>query len=333
MKPEELFALPVIIRDFLVYSDTIKNKSALSIDEQFYDLRTFFRFLKKIRGLAPADVEFTEITINDVDEELVKTVNLNDLYMFLVFCKNDLSNVASTRARKSSTLKTYFKYLTNNKGILKNDPTALLESPKTKKEMPKYLSLDESMALLNSVDGKNYERDYCILTLFLNCGLRLSELCNINLSDIREDNLVVTGKGNKQRVVHLNAACLTAINDYKKVRPVDGIRTEHKDALFISQQLRRISNKTVQHIVYTYLDKSGLGGQGFSTHKLRHTAATLMYRHGNVDVRILKEVLGHENLNTTQIYTHVSDKQIKNAIDNNPLATVNKKSKNKESTN
>ena len=333
MKPEELFELPEIIRDFLVYSETIKNKSALSVKEQFLDLRTFFRFLLKIRGLVSAETEFTKITIKNVNEELVKTVTLNDLYMFLVFCKNELKNSPKTRARKCSTLKTYFKYLTNNKGILKNDPSALMEAPKTQAELPKYLSIDESMALLNAVDGKNYERDYCILTLFLNCGLRLSELCNINMTDIHEDNLVVTGKGNKQRVVHLNAACLSAIDDYKKVRPVDGIRADHKDALFISQQLRRISNKTVQHIVYTFLDKSGLGGQGYSVHKLRHTAATLMYRHGNVDVRILKEVLGHENLNTTQIYTHVSDKQIKNAIDNNPLATVNKKNKKQDSTN
>ncbi len=322
MKPEELYLLPEIIRDFLVYSETIKNKSALTVQEQFLDLRTFFRFLLKIRGLVPAETEFTKITINSIDEELVKSVTLNDLYMFIVFCKNELNNSPKTRARKCSTLKTYFKYLTNNKGILKNDPSALLETPKTQNEMPKYLSLDESKMLLESVDGKHYERDYCILTLFLNCGLRLSELCNINFSDIREDNLVVTGKGNKQRVVHLNSACLKAIENYKKVRPVEGVRTEYKDALFISQQLRRISNKTVQHIVYTFLDKSGLGGQGFSTHKLRHTAATLMYRHGNVDVRVLKEVLGHENLNTTQIYTHVSDKQIKSAIDNNPLSEI-----------
>lgn len=331
MKPEELFALPEIIKDFLVYSETIKNKSALSVKEQFLDLRTFFRFLLKIRGLVPPDIKFTEITINQVDENLVKSVSLNDLYMFLVFCKNELKNSPKTRARKCSTLRTYFRYLTNNKGILKNDPSALMESPKTQTEMPKYLSLDESKMLLDAVDGKNYDRDYCILTLFLNCGLRLSELCNINLSDIRENNLIITGKGNKQRVVHLNSACLKAIENYMKVRPVDGIRVDHKDALFISQQLRRISNKTVQHIVYTFLDKSGLGGQGYSVHKLRHTAATLMYRHGNVDVRVLKEVLGHENLNTTQIYTHVSDKQIKNAIDSNPLSDVqsNKNDKNK----
>ena len=324
MKPEELYALPEIIRDYLVYSETIKNKSALSVKEQFLDLRTFFRFLLKIRGLVQNDIEFTKITINCVDENLVKTVTLNDLYMFLVFCKNELNNSPKTRARKCSTLRTYFKYLTNNKGILKNDPSALMESPKTQVEMPKYLSLDESKELLAAVDGKNYERDYCILTLFLNCGLRLSELCNINLSDIKADNLTVTGKGNKQRVVHLNSACLKAIEDYIKVRPVEGLKIDHKDALFISQQLRRISNKTVQHIVYTFLNKSGLGGQGYSVHKLRHTAATLMYRHGNVDVRILKEVLGHENLNTTQIYTHVSDKQIKNAIDSNPLSNIKK---------
>ena len=322
MKPEELYSVPEIIRDFLIYSETIKNKSALTVNEQYSDLRTFFRFLLKSRNLVDKEIEFTKIDITQVDENLVKTVTLNDLYLFLIFLKNERNNTAKSRARKASTLRTYFKYLTNNKGILKTDPSVLMESPKVQTEIPKYLSLEESKNLLSSVDGKNYYRDFCILTLFLNCGLRLSELCNINLSDIKNSNLTVTGKGNKQRVVHLNSACIESIENYLKIRPVEGLKYEHKDALFISQQLKRISNKTVQHIVYTFLNKSGLGGQGYSVHKLRHTAATLMYRYGNVDVIVLKEVLGHENLNTTQIYTHISDNQIKNAIDSNPLSEI-----------
>ena len=190
--------------------------------------------------------------------------------------------------------------------------------------------LHESKNLLDSVDGKNYERDYCILTLFLNCGLRLSELCGINISDIRDDQLMVTGKGNKQRVIHLNDACKSAIKNYMAVRPVDGVQNDSRDALFISAQKKRISNKTVQHIVYTFLDKSGLGDKGYSAHKLRHTAATLMYQYGNVDVRILQEVLGHENLNTTQIYTHISDKQLNQAMENNPLSNIKAKPKKTE---
>ena len=327
MKYELLMDTPDIIKDFLIYSETIKNKSEKSVEEYFHDLRTFFRYLKQTRGLAPHDIELEKIVIKDIDIELVKTVSLNDLYSFLIYCKNVRGNNTKSRARKCSTLKIYFKYLTNNKQLLKSDPAALLEAPKVRASIPKYLTLEESKNLLDSVDGKNYERDYCILTLFLNCGLRLSELCGINISDIRDDQLKVTGKGNKQRVIHLNDACKSAIKNYMAVRPADGVKNDSRDALFISAQKKRISNKTVQHIVYTFLDKSGLGDKGYSAHKLRHTAATLMYQYGNVDVRILQEVLGHENLNTTQIYTHISDKQLNQAMENNPLSNIKAKSK------
>lgn len=196
-----------------------------------------------------------------------------------------------------------------------------LESPKIKKTQPKYLSLDQAVSLLESVDGKYKERDYCILVLFMNCGLRLSELVSINCTDIRSDNtIVITGKGNKQRTVYLNDACIQAIKNYMRVRPVDGVKD--KEALFISRQMNRISPKTVQHIVDEYLEKSGLGSLGFSTHKLRHTAATLMYQYGNVDVLQLKEILGHENISTTEIYTHLVDSQLKASVDSNPLNKV-----------
>lgn len=330
MKYELLMDTPDIIKDFLIYSETIKNKSEKSVEEYFHDLRTFFRYLKQNRGLVAKDLELEKIDIKDLDIELVKTVNLNDLYSFLIYCKNVRGNNTKSRARKCSTLKIYFKYLTNNKQLLNSDPAALLEAPKVRTGIPKYLTLEESKSLLDSVDGKNYERDYCILTLFLNCGLRLSELCGINISDIRDDQLKVTGKGNKQRVIHLNGACISAIQNYMAVRPMDGVQNESRDALFISAQKKRISNKTVQHIVYTFLDKSGLGDKGYSAHKLRHTAATLMYQYGNVDVRILQEVLGHENLNTTQIYTHISDKQLNAAMENNPLSSIKAKPKKTE---
>ena len=243
----------------------------------------------------------------------------------MVYCKNERNNNAATRARKASTLRIFFRYLTLQEHLLEVNPAELLESPKTKQSLPKHLTLEDSINLLRSVEGQNSERDYCILTLFLNCGLRLSELVGLNLSDIKSDgSLRVLGKGNKERVVYLNQACINAINAYLQVRPNEGVPVNYKNALFISRNMRRISNKTVQHIVKTYLEKSGLGNMGYSTHKLRHTAATLMYQQGNVDVRVLKEILGHANLGTTQIYTHVANKQIENAINSNPLANVKK---------
>ena len=326
MKHEILLAAPEIIKGFLIYSETVKNKSASSVNEYFSDLRTFFRYILKVRGLSPTDVPFKEIDISDVDLELVKTVTLQDLYAFLVFCKNELNNSANTRARKCSVLKIYFRYLALNTKQIDSNPAELLEAPKTTRSLPKHLTLKDSVELLNSVDGPNKERDYCILTIFLNCGLRLSELCGINLNDISSDGkLRVLGKGSKERMIYLNKACVDALEKYLRVRSLEGIPPEYKNALFISRNKRRISNKTVQHIVYSFLDKAGFGNMGLSTHKLRHTAATLMYQEGNVDIRALKEVLGHSSLNTTQIYTHVSDESVKQAFESNPLANIKQK--------
>lgn len=326
MKHKNLLEAPPVIRDFLTYNETIKGKSSLTVDEYFLDLQTFFRYLLKIRGKTD-EQEFEKIDISTVDIELLKSVTISDLYSFIVFCKNERDNSAATRARKTSTLRLFFKYLSVQTKLIPNNPAEMLDSPKIKQSLPKHLSLEDSLELLNSVDGNNKERDYCILTLFLNCGLRLSELCGLNIGDIKSDGtMTVTGKGNKQRVVYLNSSCTSAIEDYIRVRPTDIVATD-KNALFISRNHKRISNKTVQLIVNKYLEKAGLGGQGYSTHKLRHTAATLMYQHGNVDIRVLKDILGHSNLGTTQIYTHISDNQIKNAIDSNPLSNINKKPK------
>lgn len=201
------------------------------------------------------------------------------------------------------------------------NPLQELESPKLKKTLPKYLTLEQSLELLGCVDGKNKERDYCIITLFLNCGLRLAELVSINTNSVRTDNtLKIIGKGNKERVVYLNDACVKAINKYMMVRPVDGVKD--KNALFISRNMRRINPRTVQNIVKKFIEKSGLGGEGYSVHKLRHTAATLMYQYGDVDILLIKEILGHENLSTTEVYTHVVDSQLKSAVDKNPLSGV-----------
>lgn len=321
--------LPEMISDFLMYLGTVKNKSQNTIKEYYLDLRTFFRFIKLKRGLVDKDTEFSDISISDVDIDIISSVTISEIYEFMNFTLTERNNSAKTRARKTSSLKTFYKYHTHKSLKLKSDPTQNLEAPKVKKSLPKYLTLEESLELLNTVDGKYKERDYCILTLFLNCGLRLSELTSLNLNSFKGNNqMIITGKGNKERIVYLNEACVSALRDYKKVRPVNGIKD--KDALFLSRQNNRISPKTVQAMVNKYLRKIGLDGAGYSVHKLRHTAATLMYQHGNVDIRVLQDILGHENLGTTEIYTHLSDTQMQNAANANPLSKVKRRNKSKE---
>lgn len=314
---------PQILKEYLFYQETVRARSSKTVNEYFIDLRTFFRYLKIHRGLVPSDVEFDKIKIDDVDLDILKTVTLNDAYEYMNYLVRDRNNKVAARARKCSSLKGYFKFLSSNRKYLDKNPLEDLEMPKKPKKLPKYLTLEQSMELLNSVEGDYKERDYAILTLFLNCGLRVSEMAGLNYTDIRTDNTIrVVGKGNKERVIYLNKACVNALSDYMKIRPVDGVKD--KKALFISRNHNRMSVKTIQAMVYKYLAKIGLDAQGYSCHKLRHTAATLMYQYGDVDVRVLKEVLGHENLGTTEIYTHLSSPQLKSAADNNPLANVSK---------
>lgn len=322
MKKEQFVDIfPSYAVEFLNYYSVIKNRSDLTVTEYANDLLTFFRFLKVIRGLANKDIPFEEINVDDLSLDLVSSVTLTDAYMFLVYCKDNRGNNERTRARKATTLRNFYKYLSVQKRLINDNPLQELDSPKLKKTLPKYLTLDESLALLEAVDGKFRERDYCIITLFLNCGLRLSELVSLNLSDIRTNNtIVVTGKGNKERTIYLNQACIDAINAYLPFRPVDGVKD--KNALFISRQKGRISPKTIQYIIKNTLEKAGLGDRELSTHKLRHTAATLMYQYGDVDVLAIKEILGHESLSTTQIYTHIMDEQLKKAAESNPLSSV-----------
>ena len=326
MRREEIVTLPITVIRYLEYLSAIKNKSELTVLEYASDLRMFFRYIKRSRGLVDKNIPFEEIGISDLTDDIIFNITLNDAYAFLAYCRSERKNSSNARARKAVAIKRFYRFLEVNSYIEKN-PVMHLESPQTKRGLPKYLSLEQSVALLESVDGKFKERDYCILTLFLNCGLRLSELVGINLTDIKDDNtLRVLGKGNKERTIYLNNACVNAIEAYLRVRPADGLKD--RDALFISKQKNRISRQTVQKIVEGCLERSGLAGMGFSTHKLRHTAATLMYQYGNVDPLQLKEILGHENLSTTEIYTHVYNEQLKAAVDSNPL---NQLSKNKKS--
>ncbi len=320
MKQKCFDEAPKDIYDFLLYLSAVKNESPNTVNEYFLDLRTFFRYLKRERGLVDSEKHFTEISIADVNLDLIKSVTLDDGYRYMLFLQQERNNNALTRSRKVSSLTTFYKYLTNRKMVLDSNPLESLERPKAGKRLPKYLTLEQCYSLLNAVDGQFKERDYCILVLFLNCGMRVSELCSINYNSINNGQLRIIGKGNKERKIYLNQACLDAVEAYMRVRPCDGLKD--KNALFISRQHGRLGVKSVQAMVNKYLDKIGLGGQGYSVHKLRHTAATLMYQYGGVDIRVLKEILGHENLGTTEIYTHLSDSQMEDAVKSNPLANI-----------
>ena len=321
---------PEIIRSFLSYKLNIQNRSPLTVSEYWLDLRAFFRFIILSRG-DTEEKDFEKVDVSGIDLAYVESVSTADIYDYLLWLA-ERGVKAVSRARKLSAVRAFFKYHTAKSHLIKTDPSEHIDSPSVKRKLPKYLSFEEAVELLDSVDmaDPNGERDYCILTLFLNCGMRLSELVGINLSDISHDytKLTVTGKGSKQRTIYLNDACRDALRAYINVRARNatqhGNTIKDKNALFLSNRNTRISNKTIQWTVNKYLEKSGLGGKGYSVHKLRHTAATLMYDKGGVDVRVLKEILGHEQLNTTQIYTHVSDRQIEQAMDKNPLAKKRK---------
>lgn len=318
MKNINDYEMPPVLFNFLTYMQTIKGKSGNTVQVYFYDLRLFLRFLKLHFDLIDKEIEFNTISILDIDIDILRKVKLNDLYAFMSYVSNERSNSYNARARKVASLKSFFNYLTNKERLLDVSPATELESPKILKKLPKYLNVEESKQLLTSVEGKHAERDYAILTLFLNCGLRLSELVSINLSNIKNNTLIVTGKGDKERAIPLNTACVEAVEKYIKVRPVDGVKD--KDALFISERKRRMSKETVHYAVKKYIKESGLDPKRYSTHKLRHTAATLMYRYGSVDIRSLQQLLGHESIATTEIYTHVGREQLEDAVEKNPLS-------------
>ena len=324
---------PQILRDFLSYHETIKAHSQKTVDEYFLDLRNFFRYMKQIRDPDLRDTPWEEISILDVDANFVRSITLTDIYSYLTYLSRDRAQQpnsdrtdyglsATTRARKIATLRSFFNYLTTKAHLLEDNPVKDLDSPKLQKTLPKYLTLDESLSLLESVDGSFKERDYCILTLFLNCGLRISELIGLNLSDIQGDALRVLGKGNKVRIVYLNDACKDALEHHLAVRhPIVG---RDQNALFLSSRDQRISRSSVHALVKKHLRHAGLDSTQYSSHKLRHTAATLMIQSG-VDVRAIQEVLGHEHLNTTEIYTHIDSETLRIAAQANPLGRVKRK--------
>lgn len=319
-EPKAEAAFP-IMEEYLAYMEAILGRSPLTVKEYRYDLSLFFRFLRHHRGEVPRDLPIDQIDLSTINQNYLRTVKLTDFYAFLSWMTRERDASAANRARKVSALRSFFKWLTAKRNYLEQDPAQELESPKQPKRQPKYLTLEDSRKLLQTVDPEDdpfASRNYCILTLFLNCGLRLAELCSINVSDIRGDTLRVIGKGGKERTIYLNQACLSAIEAYLPDRPKNA---KEKHALFISRQGNRLARTSVQRMIREYMKKSGIDPKKYSTHKLRHTAATLMYQYGHVDIRMLQQILGHESVATTEIYTHVDRSQLHEAVEKNPLAS------------
>ncbi len=319
---KQYFEAPEPLSSFLIYIENIQGKSPNTAKSYYYDLSYFYKYLKLNRMQKTSDISFRDIPIDDVDLSYIKNVDLSLIYEYMNFLNRELSNSPRSRARKIASLRSFFKYL-HKSGILEQNPLSELETIKLRKTLPVYFTLEDSMDLLSNIDGKNAVRDYCIITLFLNCGMRLSELVGINITDIRGDVLTVVGKGNKERTIYLNDACINALTDYLSLRKTLPATASSKNALFLSSRNQRISRRTVQHIVEINVKKLGLDPHKYTTHKLRHTAATLMYQAG-VDIRALQNILGHEQLSTTEIYTHLNDSQLRAAVSSNPLANIRK---------
>ncbi len=325
-------SMPPLVRDFAGYKRTIQGCSQKTVDEYLSDLKLFFKFVyAQKHNISPTSEGFQEIDISSLNIDFFASITTEVIYDFFIYVSNERGNQTSARARKLSAIKAFYKYLCQKRRLMEVNPAMDIEAPKKKQSLPKHLSINESVSLLEAIEGdkesKTKERDYAIITLFLNCGMRLSELVGINMTDLDKElrSLRVVGKGNKERIVYLNEACRDALIKYLEIRRGDKYKSISTNALFISKRYQRISNKTVQWLVYKYLSLAGLDYKHYSTHKLRHTAATLMYQTGKVDVRVLKEILGHEQLNTTQIYTHVSNQGMQDAVDNNPLASIKSK--------
>ena len=327
---QRYYDCPQVLRDFLIYHETIKGQSQLTIQEYYLDLRMFLRFILLMRNNMPIHTQLDDIPIKNLDLDFIRQITTTDVFEFLSYLANDRTVnpdapapeygiSPSARARKLSAIKSFYKYLTVRTKQLTNNPVADMEYPKLRKSLPKYLTLEQSASLLKAVSGPNEKRDYAILMLFLNCGIRRSELVGLNISDVYEDRIRVVGKGNKERFVYFGTSCRKAIDEYMIERNKK-ILSDNK-ALFGSRDSNRISVTAVHRLVKKYLTLAGLDYTQFSAHKLRHTAATMMLS-GGVDVKTVQEVLGHENLNTTQIYTHIENTELKIAAEANPIARL-----------
>lgn len=313
---------PPAVAEYLKYTLTIRGLSARTVNGYYIDLRTFFRYLILHREIVPSDTSLDKIDVSNLDIEFIRLINKTEVYDFLYYITRDRENVATTRARKLSSLKGFFKYLTNKTGQISQNPMEDIDMPVRNKRLPKYLTLDESLSLLNNIQSDFHERDYCVIMLFLNCGIRLSELVGLDTSDIKEDTMRVIGKGDKERMLYLNEACLQALSRYMAER-IKLPNLRDKNALFVSKRTgNRLTARRIQQIVSACFAAAGLDGKGYSVHKLRHTAATLLYQHGQVDLLSLKEMLGHVNVSTTEIYTHLDSTQLKKAAHASPLANL-----------
>ncbi len=317
-----------IIREFAGYKTLIQGCSQRTVEQYLIDLRTFFRYLlcEGQPAILRNPEAFMKITVQSVDLEYLRKVTTDQIYDFILYSDSERENQTAAKARKLAAIRALYKFLVNKRGYLENNPTANIDTPKRKKALPKFLSLTEAQALLRAVEddreSKFRERDYAIITLFLNCGMRVGELVGINLNDLDPDlrSLRVLGKGNKERIIYLNEACREALRAYLVVRLGEGCKGAADRSLFLSKRMARLSIQGVQVTVQKYLKLAGLESKHYSVHKLRHTAATLMYQSGEVDIRVLKDILGHEQLNTTQIYTHVSNRNMEDAMKHNPLS-------------
>lgn len=314
---------PDFLNDYILYLRIVKNCSQRTVDEYYADIRLFLKYIRVMKDDSYSQESIATVSISELNISLLKGLTLHDIYEYEFYLADERDNNERSRARKTSALKSFFNYLTNNVHLLENNPTINIEMPSHKKSIPKFLSLEESLKMLSSINSDNPIRDYCIITLFLNCGMRLSELVGINKNDIdfTEKRIKLLGKGNKERIIYLNDACIDSIKEYVNSRENP---PNEPHALFLSRLKKRISKRRVQQIVENTLKSADLDGLGYSTHKLRHTAATLMYQHGNVDTLVLKEILGHESIVTTEIYTHISNKDLQKATDSSPLANIKK---------
>ncbi|MCR5803540.1 MAG: tyrosine recombinase XerC [Clostridia bacterium] len=312
-----------VLEEYENYMLAVLNRSDLTVKNYKGDIVIFFRYMKIDRKLVSKDTDFQEIDISDIDVKFISGIKTNDIFAYLIWLSRDQGLNAASRSRKISSLRSFYKYCCVKKHLFENNPTLELENPKKNKRSPKYLTLEESQALINAAYNaptESNERDYCIVILFLNCGMRLAELRGINLNDIHGDILTVIGKGNKERTIYLNKSCIEAIDEWLKVRNKYNIKPEAKNALFVSRKGLRLSEDMIQITIKNLIIQSGLDPNTYSVHKLRHTAATLMYKYGHVDLRSLQTILGHASVSTTQIYTHVDDDLLHKAVESNPLS-------------